>query len=76
MGNNRILKFVLDENFSGNYSVFYQFNGRLGPSSICGFDEMYYVSLFEFKELSNIGVVALLNKSGELLEKIEIPTGP
>jgi len=62
LGENRIIKVVLDENMSGNYSVFHQFSGRVGPSSIHHFNGFYFVSLFEFSELDNVGVVAVLNE--------------
>jgi len=48
LGENRIIKVILDEAMNGNYSVFHQFSGRVGPSSICYYNEHYYVSLFEF----------------------------
>jgi hypothetical protein len=33
---------------NGNYTVFHQFSGRVGPSSICAYGDYYYVSLYEF----------------------------
>lgn len=60
---------------SGNYSVFHQFSGRVGPSSISYFNGFYFVSLYEFSELDNVGVIAVLNEDGDLLEKINVPTG-
>ena len=76
MGKNRILKFHLDEKFSGNYSVFYQFSGRVGPSAISYCEQLYYVTLFEFNNLCDNGMIALLNKAGELIQKITVPFGP
>lgn len=46
MGKNRILKFSLTEAFKSNYTVFYQFHGRFGPTAICNFDNNFYVALF------------------------------
>lgn len=66
-GENRILKYILDETLSGNYTVFHQFNGRVGPSAIFGFNSKFYVSLFEFTELSSVGVIAVLSINGDIL---------
>ena len=64
MGQNRVLRFVLDDNLSGNYTVFHQFSGRFGPSAICCYDSKFYVSLFEFSELSSKGEVVALASNG------------
>ena len=69
------MKVVLDESMKGNYTVFHQFSGRVGPSSICYHNGYYYVSLYEFAELDNTGVVAVLTEEGDLVEKISLPTG-
>ena len=75
MGENRIIKFVLDESASGNYTVFHQFSGRMGPSAISFYNSFYYVSLFEFNDIDNKGMLAVLNEEGDLVEKIRLPTG-
>ena len=75
MGENRIVKFVLDENLSGNYTVFHQFSGRVGPSAISYYNGFYYVSLFEFSDIDSTGMIAVLNEEGDLIEKVKIPTG-
>jgi hypothetical protein len=67
MGENRILKYLLDENLSGNYTVFHQFSGRFGPSAIFSFASKFYVSLFEFNDLTNCGLIAVLNINGEMI---------
>ena len=36
-GQNRILKFGINESLTSNWSPFFQFSGRLGPTAICGF---------------------------------------
>ena len=56
--------------------MFHQFYGRVGPSSISVYHRLFFVSLFEFKDLSKEGIVAVLNEGGDLLEKIALPTGP
>lgn len=67
MGENRIIKFVLDEGASGNYTVFHQFSGRMGPSAICFNNGYYYVSLFEFNDVNSQGLLAILNSDGDLV---------
>jgi len=67
MGENRILKYLLDENLSGNYTVFHQFSGRFGPSAIFSFASKFFVSLFEFNGLTNHGLIAVLNINGEMI---------
>jgi hypothetical protein len=64
MGENRLLKYMLDENLNGNSTVFHQFSGRFGPSAICGYDGRFYVALFEFSNLCSGGVIAVLNGLG------------
>jgi len=64
MGENRILKYLLDENLNGNSTVFHQFHGRFGPSAICGYDSKFYVALFEFNNLCSNGIIAVLNGFG------------
>lgn len=76
MGENRLIKFVLDEHNSGNYTVFHQFTGRMGPSAITFYNGFYYVSLYEFNDISSQGMLAILNEEGDLVEKILVPTGP
>lgn len=75
MGENRIVKFVLDEAASGNYTVFHQFSGRMGPSSICSNKGLFFVSLFEFNDIDEHGLLAILNDEGDLVEKVRVPTG-
>lgn len=60
---------------SGNYTVFHQFHGRVGPSAICGYNSLFYVSLFEFNDINEKGLLAVLNINGEMLEKLFIETG-
>lgn len=70
MGENRIIKFLLDEDLNGCYTTFYQFSGRMGPSAIYGYGSKFYVSLFEFNTLTNVGMVVVLNYNGEMTEKL------
>jgi hypothetical protein len=66
----------MNEFSTGNYTVFHQFSGRMGPTSICRFETSYYVALFEFEDLSSVGAVAVINSIGEMTEKYYIPVGP
>jgi hypothetical protein len=72
MGENRILKFILDENLSGNYTVFHQFSGRFGPSAIFGYNSQFYVSLFEFNDINSTGMIAVLNIGGDVIQRLSI----
>jgi hypothetical protein len=58
---------MIDDQFSGTNTVFHQFSGRLGPTSISGYNGKYYVSLFEFCDLSEKGMIGVLGNQGELL---------
>lgn len=73
---NRLLR--ITENPQGVYhaSVFYCFNGRLGPSSVACDDEgNVYVSRFEYqnKEGSVDGLISVINKEGILIGEIQVP---
>lgn len=72
MGENRILKFMLDENLSGNYTVFHQFSGRMGPSAIYAYNSQFYVTLFEFNDISSTGAIAVLNSTGDIVQRLSV----
>jgi hypothetical protein len=76
---NRILRLVQRPAGVYHCSVFYQFAGRMGPSSIVVNKlrgGLLYVGLFEPRESGvEMGVVAVLSPDGERLKDIEIP-GP
>lgn len=50
-GRNRLLRFILKEECPFRFTVFFQFNGRYGPTAITTHAESgnLYVALFEFK---------------------------
>ena len=75
MGENRILKYLLNENLSGNFTVFHQFMGRFGPSAIHCHNAKFYVSLYEFNDLGGNGLIAVLNQNGEVTERLALETG-
>ena len=73
---NRILR--ITENPQGIFhtSVFYVFNGRVGPTAITNDDQgNIYVSRFEYqKEDKSVnGLISVINKDGELVGELELP---
>ncbi len=49
-GRNRLLRILLNDSCAFKFSVFYQFNGRFGPTGVAVHPESgnLYVALFEF----------------------------
>ena len=73
---NRILR--ITENPQGIFhtSVFYVFNGRVGPTAITNDDQgNIYVSRFEYQkdDKSVNGLISVINKDGELVGELELP---
>ena len=73
---NRILR--ITENPQGIFhtSVFYVFNGRVGPTAITIDDQgNIYASRFEYqkKDKSVNGLISVINKDGELVGELELP---
>ena len=73
---NRILR--ITENPQGIFhtSVFYVFNGRVGPTAITNDDQgNIYVSRFEYqKEDKSVnGLISVINKDGDLVGELELP---
>ena len=73
---NRILR--ITENPQGIFhtSVFYVFNGRVGPTSLTSDDQgNIYVSRFEYqKEDKSVnGLISVINKDGDLVGELELP---
>jgi sugar lactone lactonase YvrE len=73
---NRILK--ITENPQGIFhtSVFYVFNGRVGPTAITSDDQgNIYVARFEFqnKDETVNGLISVINKDGYLIGEMEVP---
>lgn len=75
---NRILK--ITENPQGVYhvSVFYVFNGRVGPTSItCDDEGNIFVSRFEYQNKDEVdGLISVLNKDGYLVGELIVPKMP
>jgi sugar lactone lactonase YvrE len=75
---NRLLRFTERPAAVWNPTVFYQFSGRLGPSSIvCDHTRsgLLYVARPELPESSEKGIIAVLSAEGALLRELEVP-GP
>ena len=73
---NRILR--ITENPQGIFhtSVFYVFNGRVGPTSLTSDDQgNIYISRFEYqKEDKSVnGLISVINKDGDLVGELELP---
>ena len=73
---NRILR--ITENPQGIFhtSVFYVFNGRVGPTALTSDDQgNIYVARFEFqnKDETVNGLISVLNKDGYLIGELEVP---
>lgn len=73
---NRILR--ITENPQGIFhtSVFYVFNGRVGPTALTSDDQgNIYVSRYEYQNSDgNInGLISVLNKDGDLIGELELP---
>lgn len=75
---NRVLRFVQKPSGVFQPTVFFQFAGRMGPSSIVcdhGRGGLLYVARPEVADLSEKGIITVLSPEGELLRDLEVP-GP
>lgn len=75
MFKNRILRFVETDNNNGVFmsSVFYQFNGCVGPSGIdIDTEGNLFVTRFEHKDIDTTGLLSVIDPNGRLV--VEIPT--
>ena len=73
-GRNRILRFY--ESKEGIYyvSVFHQFSGRFGPTSIAVTTSgVIITALFEFRGLAEEGSLGFLSEEGEMLQRLKLP---
>jgi hypothetical protein len=61
-----------------HFSVFHQFNGRFGPTSLCVSESnLLITALFEFKSVIDEGCLGILNMEGDLIQKVKLNTvGP
>lgn len=70
---NRILKTVIHSEGVYYTSVFYQFSGRFGPTAIAiDRNGHIYVARFDFTDISEEGIITILNENGEVLNNLSI----
>lgn len=76
MMKNRILRFVKTNHETWIYSVFYQFNGTIGPTGIdIDSHGNLFVTRFEYKGLNNTsGYLSIIKPSGKLIKEIKTIT--
>lgn len=71
---NRILKVVIGPTGNHHSSVFYQFFGRVGPTSLCVNESgMIYVAHFEFPGFATRGKISVLSPGGVLVKTFACP---
>jgi sugar lactone lactonase YvrE len=76
--NNRVLRFIQRPTGVFHATVFFQFAGRLGPSSIvCDHSRggLLYVARPETPDASERGLISILSSEGMLLREFDVP-GP
>jgi len=68
---NRIIRFVEIANGIFIYSVFFRFNGAVGPTGIdVDFEGNVYICRYEHKGLSTSGIISIVSPNGELISEI------
>lgn len=75
---NRILRIVCHASGVYHTSVFHQFSGRLGPTSIALHPQTgkLYVARYDFLDCSKLGIVSILSDEGELESELVLPDHP
>jgi sugar lactone lactonase YvrE len=74
---NRILRFVLTDQGIFYFSVYYQFSGRFGPTAVAvSQSDLLYVARYEFQQVSEEGVISVINHKGNVINNITIPGCP
>ncbi len=74
---NRILRVFIGEDGNFITSVFHQFQGRLGPISMAiNKDNLIFVSIFEYSQISKEGLIQVLSPNGQNLQTILVPDYP
>lgn len=74
---NRLLRFVLTDLGVFYFSVYYQFSGRFGPTAVAvSRSDLLYVARYEFQQISEEGVISVLNHKGAVINNITIPGCP
>jgi sugar lactone lactonase YvrE len=71
---NRILKIVVGPNGNHHASVFFQFSGRVGPTSVCVNESgILYVAHFEFPAFAVKGKISVISPGGVLVKVFACP---
>ncbi|EGR27644.1 strictosidine synthase, putative [Ichthyophthirius multifiliis] len=75
---NRVLRFVLTPQGIFYFSVFVNFQGRFGPITCSvSSSDLLYVGRFEFSQLSDEGLISVVNTSnGQIVENITLVGSP
>jgi len=74
---NRLVRFIVAEKESRKQNVFHQFEGRFGPTAVTIANSgNIYVGRFDFATNSSEGIITVLNRDGERIDKIIIPGAP
>jgi hypothetical protein len=75
---NRVLRIVCHSSGVYHTSVFHQFTGRLGPTSIAVHPASgkLYVARYDFNECSKLGIISILTEEGELENELVLPDHP
>jgi sugar lactone lactonase YvrE len=77
MMKNRLLRFFERPEGVFHGSVFYQFSGGVGPSSVaCDASGTIYVGHFDIKDTGSDGRVFVISKTGKLLSVVQTPEAP
>lgn len=75
--NNRVLRAFYHPEKGYIFSVFYEFNGRVGPSALAMSDAgLLYVGRYDFEGGSVGGLISVLSWTGELLRELRVPGSP
>ena len=74
---NRVLRIVCHSTGVYHTSVFHQFSGRLGPTSLAMHPSgKLYVARYDFRECSKVGIISILNENGELESELIVQECP
>ena len=74
MMTNRLLRFVQQPQGVYHASVFYQFSGMLGPSSLaCDSNGNIYVGRYDLSSCSSRGAVSVISAAGVAVAELSVP---
>ena len=73
---NRVLRISQSPPGVHHLSVFYQFNGRLGPTALAISENgLLYVARYEFRDNASAGLVSIIDPEGNSLGSFNLPDG-